>query len=489
MGVQMPTKATRSRDFSATVVMSMLAAIIVVASLAAGFIVFSTMKSDDRALERQTRLVAHMLDRTRADMIAEQVYTAAWDEAIIALSDEIDRTWVAENLGYGTFADYGYNRIYVLDPTGEPVYAMRDGGDVPATSWSTAAGTIKPIVDRLSDLDAIAAISAYNNDFAEIPDATDIAPVEGRPALVSAVPILSETEEYLVEPGANFTLVAVRFLDDALAHELTEQFLLDGAAFTTDPTPIPGTVLVPITNAAGGTVAWFRWQPDRPGAVLLAETMPMFAGALAVAGAFIWWLTRRLQRSSAELEAARTEAQHRALHDPLTGLANRAMFQERLTHALERLGKGGDPIALLALDLDRFKQVNDTLGHEAGDELLRQVAQRLAALLSDNDTLARLGGDEFVILQNAIKTVAQSQSLSEQIIARISEPYRLAGTEVRIGVSIGVALAADAARDGLDLPARADFALYQAKESGRNQYRLYDTADPEAPTRDTSAAA
>ena len=485
----MPAQSSRSRDFSATVVLSMLAAIVLLAGLAAGFIVFSTMKSDDRALERQSRLVAHMLDRTRADMVAEQVYTAAWDEAVVALSGDIDSTWVAENLGYGIFADYGYNRVYVLDPAGTPIYAMRDGGDVPAESWSAASGTIQPIVDRLADLDAIAAISAYNNDFAEIPDATDIAPVEGRPALVSAVPILSETEEHLVAPGSAFTLVAVRFLDDALARELTEQFLLEGAEFTTASTAPSGTALVPITNRAGDTVAWFRWQPDRPGAALLSETMPMFAGALALAGAFIWWLTRRLQRSSAELEAARSDAQHRALHDPLTGLANRAMFQERLTRALERLGKGGDPVALLALDLDRFKQVNDTFGHEAGDELLRQVAQRLAALLSDNDTLARLGGDEFVILQDAIKTVAQSQSLSERIIARISEPYRLAGTEVRIGVSIGVALAADAARDGLDLPARADFALYQAKESGRNRYCLYDTAVAEAPSAAKSDAA
>ena len=485
----MPARTTRSGDFSATIVMSMAVAIVLFTGLAAGFIVFSAMKSDDRALERQTRLVAHVLDRTRADMIAEQVYTAAWDDAVIALSGEIDLDWVAENLGYGVFADYGYNRIYVLDPAGKPIYAMREGGDVPATSWSAAAGTVQPIVDRLAHLDAIAAVSAYNNDFAEIPDATDIAPVEGRPALVSAVPIVSETDEHLVTAGSTFTLVAVRFLDDALAQELTEQFLLEGAAFTTEPTAESDTALVPITDSAGNTVAWFRWQPDRPGTVLLAETMPLFAGALAFAIGFIWWLTRRLQRASAELEAARSEAQHRALHDPLTGLANRAMFQERLTHALERLGKGGDPVALLALDLDRFKQVNDTLGHEAGDELLRQVAQRLAALLSDNDTLARLGGDEFVILQDAIKTVAQSRSLSEKIISRISEPYRLAGTEVQIGVSIGVALAADAARDGLDLPARADFALYQAKESGRNQYRLYDTAEPPSPTDAKSAAA
>jgi diguanylate cyclase (GGDEF)-like protein len=193
---------------------------------------------------------------------------------------------------------------------------------------------------------------------------------------------------------------------------------------------------------------------------------------LGVAGIVIFALMRRLRRYSDELEAARAEAQYRALHDPLTGLANRTMFQERLTQALEGLNRGGDPVALLALDLDRFKAVNDTLGHEAGDELLKQVSARLKVLLRDTDTLARLGGDEFVVLQNAIKAVGDAETLSQRIIAKVAEPYRLAGTEVRIGVSIGVAVARDAAADGLDLPARADFALYQAKEAGRESCRV-----------------
>jgi diguanylate cyclase (GGDEF)-like protein len=284
----------------------------------------------------------------------------------------------------------------------------------------------------------------------------------------------------MVPPDRTFFHVAVRFLDEAIATELSQQFMLDGAHFSTDPVPADGEAVAPMKNNAGESVAYMKWRPDRPGAQILSETLPGLLANLVGATVVIALLLRRLQKSSAELEAARAEAHFRALHDPLTGLANRAMFQERLTQALEALNKGSDPIALLALDLDRFKQVNDTLGHEAGDELLRQVSRRLKDLLRDDDILARLGGDEFVILQSAIKTVKDAGLLSDRIISRVSEPYRIAGTDVRIGVSIGVAVASDAARDGLDLPARADFALYQAKESGRNQYKLYDaeTADP-----------
>ena len=466
--------------FSYKVLVPVIVAVLVMVAMSAGFILWSTMKSDDRALDRQTRLVSHMLDKARDTIATQQQDATGWDDAVEALRGPIDHEWVDENLGYVMFAGYAHNRIYVLDPQLKPVYAMREGGSVPAETFEDDRASIAPIAERLTTIDGQSAIASYNNGFGEVPNATDIGVVGGKPALVSIVPIVSGSDEQDVAPGNTFFHVAVRFLDDALAAELTEQFMLEGAHFSSDPTATDGQTVLPVPDNSGKPIAYFKWLPEKPGAQLLMETVPAMIGALLLAGSVIFFLMRRLQRSSAELEAARADAQHRALHDPLTGLANRAMFQERLTQALESLSKSSDPIALLALDLDRFKQVNDTLGHEAGDELLKQVSVRLTDLLRDTDTLARLGGDEFVILQSAIKTVQDAGKLSDRIISRISEPYRIAGTDVRIGVSIGVALARDAGRDGLDLPARADFALYQAKESGRNQYKLYD--DLPAPT-------
>jgi diguanylate cyclase (GGDEF)-like protein len=468
--------------FSFKVLLPVVIAIVVTLGVSVGFILWSAIKSDDRALERQSRVVNHMIEKAKQTIATQQDAVTEWDEAVEALRGgrSIDRTWVADNLGYDVFAQYAHNRIYVLDPQLNPIYAMREGSDAALDTFEADRSGVVSVANRLRNLDGITAIGAYNNGFAEVPKQTDVSLVDGKPALVSAVPIVSETDEYDVTPGDTHFHVAVRFLDEALATELMEQFLLDNAHFSSDPTPAKGEAVMPIIDKTGTPVAWFKWTPDRPGAKILEETVPAMLAVLAVAGIVIFFLMRRLRRSSAELEAARAEAQHRALHDPLTGLANRTMFQERLTQALAGLNRGGDPVALLALDLDRFKQVNDTLGHEAGDELLKQVSARLKALLRDTDTLARLGGDEFVVLQDAIKAVGDAEVLSERIIAKVSEPYRLAGTDVRIGVSIGVAVARDAAADGLDLPARADFALYQAKEAGRNTFRLYDAPRDEA---------
>jgi len=464
--------------FSFKVLVPVLVAVLVTLGVSVGFILWSAVKSDDRALERQTKIVSHMIDKAKQVLAKQQDSVTPWDDAVEALRDSknIDHEWVADNLGYDVFSEYAHNRIYVLDHDLAPIYAMREGSDAPVDTYEADRVGIAQIADRLRGLDGTTAIGAYNNGFADVPKETDITLVGGKPALVSAVPIVSETDEYDIAPEKTFFHVAVRFLDDALASELTQQFLLDNAHFSSDPTQAQGEAVMPIADKTGKPVVWFKWTPDKPGAQILEETVPAMLAVLAVAGIVIFVLMRRLRKSSDELEAARAEAQHLALHDPLTGLANRTMFQERLTQALAGLNRGGDPVALLALDLDRFKAVNDTLGHEAGDELLKQVSSRLKALLRDTDTLARLGGDEFVVLQNAIKAVGDAETLSERIIAKVAEPYRLAGTEVRIGVSIGVAVARDAAADGLDLPARADFALYQAKEAGRNTFRLYDGA-------------
>ena len=164
-----------------------------------------------------------------------------------------------------------------------------------------------------------------------------------------------------------------------------------------------------------------------------------------------------------------------AHHDALTGLANRAYFTERLTEAVARLNRFGEPFAVFMLDLDRFKNVNDTLGHLAGDELLRETAQRLKSSLRETDVLARLGGDEFAIIQtdegNQQKGAA---SLADRVLTTISAPYDIEGNVVSVGTSIGIALAPGDAKDSTDLLKMADLALYAAKSAGRNGFCFFD---------------
>jgi diguanylate cyclase (GGDEF)-like protein len=170
------------------------------------------------------------------------------------------------------------------------------------------------------------------------------------------------------------------------------------------------------------------------------------------------------------LEQVNAELQHQATHDALTGLGNRLLFTTRLQHACAE----GRPFALCVLDLDRFKLINDSLGHGAGDALLKLVGKRLQAATRSQDTIARAGGDEFLLLLRDMNTPADTEKLARRWMDALAEPYRVQGTELHISPSLGIARFPIDASDGEELLARADEAMYQAKQSGRNTFRFFD---------------
>jgi diguanylate cyclase (GGDEF)-like protein len=173
-------------------------------------------------------------------------------------------------------------------------------------------------------------------------------------------------------------------------------------------------------------------------------------------------------------KASEARADEMARLDPLTGLPNRLLLRERLAEALARFQRNGEPYALLLIDLDRFKPVNDTLGHPIGDLLLAKVADRLRSTVRPTDTVARIGGDEFVILQTGIREAGNTQALARRIVDLISRTYMVDGHLLTIGASVGVALAPMDGETADKLLKNADLALYRAKLDGRGTYRFFE---------------
>jgi len=183
-------------------------------------------------------------------------------------------------------------------------------------------------------------------------------------------------------------------------------------------------------------------------------------------------------RNSRQLELANRRVLELAQIDTLTGLPNRAFFLKQLEAAADARGHPrGATFSVLMLDLDRFKNVNDSLGHAAGDALLREVAERLRSALRGTDVLARLGGDEFAIIQSGCDDQKMgSINLATRISRRIAEPFLLPGNQVEVGTSIGIAMAPGHGSDPQELLKKADLALYRSKSAGRNCFTLYDDA-------------
>ncbi|OSM05132.1 hypothetical protein MAIT1_03283 [Magnetofaba australis IT-1] len=173
---------------------------------------------------------------------------------------------------------------------------------------------------------------------------------------------------------------------------------------------------------------------------------------------------------------AEDRLKHQAHHDPLTGLPNRLLFEDRLHQAIASAQRYGSEIALLYIDLDKFKPVNDTYGHEAGDMALRTVSKRLTSLLRASDTAARIGGDEFVALLPELHDTESVKHVARKILQSLAEPVDLGVAQAKMGASIGISFFPRHGENYESLMSAADTAMYAVKQSGRNDYCI--ASDP-----------
>jgi diguanylate cyclase (GGDEF)-like protein len=196
----------------------------------------------------------------------------------------------------------------------------------------------------------------------------------------------------------------------------------------------------------------------------------LLAGIL---GRLSWQLLQSRRRESAAKIAHAERVEYLAYHDGLSGLPNRSLFSKLLTRAIALAQRHQRSLAVLFLDLDRFKQINDTLGHQAGDQLLQAVARRLQSCLRGSDTVARLGGDEFVVLLPELESTDYAATVAQKILGLLAQPYSLVGQEFRVTASIGICVYPEHGADEQMLTKHADIAMYQAKEEGKNNFQFY----------------
>jgi diguanylate cyclase (GGDEF)-like protein len=222
-------------------------------------------------------------------------------------------------------------------------------------------------------------------------------------------------------------------------------------------------------------MARFAWTPQRPGAAILGSVVPFIGIALAGFTLLAGLVLRYMRFTAATIAAGENRLRYLALHDPLCGLPNRNFFSERLEAVMANVNRGGAPASVLYIDLDHFKDVNDTLGHPIGDELIRSVTLRLSRTLRGDDLVARLGGDEFAVITTSSSEAAALQEIANRIIARLRAPYSINGHTIVIGASIGIAVIdRRSGGDAADIMRYADMALYRAKNEGRNRACIYD---------------
>jgi diguanylate cyclase (GGDEF)-like protein len=465
----------RRWQFSVGVIAPAAMSLVLTAVAVLAFVVWSTQRTDQRALERETALVTRAIDRQITEIPYAQESVAIWDDAIAYTKLKFDKPWIDNNLGVWMYDYYGFDGVAVIGTDDTVLYTMV-AGEAPAPElFSDNWPVLGPMVAELRQAIASGALADYEAERStSYPRVLDIKTISGGPAVVSVMPISSQTGDIEQTVGTEYLHLAIDYLDASFAEVLARDYKLEGARFVGAAAAAQDRASYPVFDRTGRVQAMFEWRPSRPGTEMLNQTGPALAIAFLVSAVLVVALVNRLWESSAALEDERRDAKHQAAHDPLTGLPNRTQFEQRLGEALADRRAGRDQVALLLLDLDRFKQVNDTLGHHAGDDLICAVGQRLRELAGPGDELARLGGDEFAVIHTSPDGRSSALSLASAIIEAVREPFDVSGSEAFVGASVGVVIAGDDDEDQRELTRKADIALYEAKAAGRNRTAVYE---------------
>lgn len=457
----------------ALIIVRTIAIVLLMAGLLASFVWIAARKADELSIDRQQHLIAIVLEQNFRAIAHDQEAATVWDDSVEQLqAPRRDSKWLDDNLGIWFHSYYGHDEVFVVDPADRAIYAMRDGKRVdPAEYANSFRATALPLIAELREK-LRTGVAVQRASSILTPGAIDLGIVHGRPAIVSVKPIVSDTGEIVLPMGAEHLHISIRYLDGGFIKDLASRYQLANGYFTRSPSSDGDLSSVALKTRKGVTIGYFVWTAFRPGTAMLGEVAPALVGSLLLVFLIVAWLLLRISHSTLRLTEAEAEAQHLANHDPLTGLANRALFDRELADGVIEANLTGRGLALLYVDLDHFKNVNDHLGHPTGDMLIAALSRILAELAPD-DLVARLGGDEFAIIHTADRIKASADQLARNIHRTLARPVDLGNGEVLIGASIGIAIAPADGVDPVELARKADIALYDAKLTGRRRHSFY----------------
>jgi diguanylate cyclase (GGDEF)-like protein len=271
-------------------------------------------------------------------------------------------------------------------------------------------------------------------------------------------------------------VLSVKLIDTETLKEIAKQLELRDLRKVDGTVQPDGDHVFQLTDDKGRGLARFAWTTKTPGQEIIYRVVPFVMVALSAFALLAALVFRHMRHAAETMAATETKLRHLAMHDPLCGLPNRISFGERLETTIEKVRQTGATAAVFYIDLDHFKDVNDTLGHPVGDELLRSVAQRLVRTLRGDDLVTRLGGDEFAVLTSGVLDHSTLQSMGKRIIDAICSPFSIGNQSILIGTSIGIVVINQYVGGAPDVMRYADMALYRAKNEGRNRACVYDSA-------------
>ena len=432
------------------------------------------------AIDRDKMLVKNALDQSIAQILSEQKSISWWDDAVENISVRFDYDWVNENFGIFLSEMHGHDEIYIFDHNNHPIYGLKNGDLVSEELLERETQIVLPVLKEAQTGERTG-LAARIDAFAPQQERYDvlasvvlkcgkwkghILAIQGRPAVVAGITVCPTVDSRLLDAPRS-TLVSVVYIDEAFVTDMGNALLLPDLRFEFAEPTKAGVFAERFVTDDGHDVGNLTWTPRKPGRILLTIILPLVCAGVLGAGILTFFMLRRLGSAYGELAIREAAASHQARHDALSGLPNRHFFAEQLRSAIARIGDGQNPLFVAYIDIDRFKDTNDTLGHHAGDELINAIGRRLTRRLRPGQVLARFGGDEFAVL--ASLPHEEVSGWVEGAMASFAEPFTVTGQRIRVTASMGIASAPDNGSAPEELMRNADIALYAAKARGRDR--------------------
>ncbi len=384
---------------------------------------------------------------------------AYWDDTIEFAYHSQNSEWIKENIGEYLTDTFKITDLVIINSQNNPVLSLKYG-QVDNSTYATI------------NKDALLSLIEKARQSGTVPaPVSGILMIDGTPAIVGVSVLAPEDGTSLPSPRP--LLLLANRLNQGYFQELSKQYRLSDLRFTASGQSSATDSSIKIINPLDKTLGRLSWRPEQHGDLVIAKLQLPILLLLVVITLITLFIISVSRKTERRLQKAYEDLAFNANHDALTGLANRRLFNEIMQQTIRSAKRDNISCALLYIDLDDFKDVNDAYGHEAGDQVLVKIANRIKSSIRESDTIARMGGDEFIVLLHKTVNYDDIKATAEKILKNLTQPIAVQDNEVKLSASIGITICPD---DGIDLDtlmSKADSALYNCKKQGRNAYQFY----------------
>jgi len=453
----------KNRSATRKIILSLIILLVTIILSFFGVVFYSVEKANQESrttIEGYTNAVIE--DKLAQQKTLTKDY-AYWEDTIQNAFISQDLEWIKENIGEYLTDTFKVSDLFIINSQNEAVLLLKDG-----------------VVDHFNyttiNRDALTVLFAEARQSGTVPEpVSGIVMINGTPALVGVAVLAPEDGTSLPSPRP--LLVLAKRLETEYLQDLSKQYRLRDLHFKPVGQDSVDKCTVKIMNPMGKNLGRLVWQPENPGNLVLSKLQLPIIILIAITALIATFIIKSSRTTALRLEKAYQDLEYNAYHDALTGLANRRLFNELLLQAINTAKRDNISCALLYIDLDDFKKINDEFGHKAGDHVLVTVAERIKSSLRESDATARIGGDEFIVLLHNSSERTDIQTTAEKILARIIQPVTILNNELQISASIGITIMPDEGVDPDVLMTNADLALYNCKKRGRNTFQFFSELD------------